>query len=344
MFKTVVYYSLSALVIFSGAANAASTCDTYNVIPGDTLRLISERYYGTRALSPIIYEANSAIIGENPNTIEIGMELSIPCRKNMRAPEPSAFLAVIPPAQQQPSENPSLFLSRAGETPFINQDGTGLAPEILAASLHAGGYQNSVHITRPASITDVLQVSTGPSALLSFPWVLPNCAAPESLSPQSLYLCQNYTFSDPLFEITLGIFTLETSPLAHSDTASQFQNTTICVPQFHTADMLGENGISATNAIVVVVPELATCIAGLTAGNFDAFVADYQSFSTFSPKGSGMVDIPAFAQQSTLHAIAYSKNPAALAALKMVNTGLKQIMASGEWFGIVNQNLTKKSY
>jgi len=84
MFKSLVLYGLSALLLVSGAARAAENCDTYSVIPGDTLRLISEKYYGVRDLSPIIYEANMGVIGANPNTIEIGMELAIPCRSDMR--------------------------------------------------------------------------------------------------------------------------------------------------------------------------------------------------------------------------------------------------------------------
>lgn len=344
MFKTVVFYGLSALIVAGSAANAAENCDMYSVAPGDTLRLISEQYYGARDLSPIIYAANMDVIGENPNTIEIGMELSIPCRANMQLPQPSAFLALIGRETDELDDLSPRFLAKAGETPFIGSDGSGIIPDILAAAMRAGGLQTPLEIARPESTSDVLRVSTEPNALLSFPWIMPNCADSASLSPQSIYLCQNYSFSGPLYEITLGIFTRDQNPLAGAETANSFDGKTICVPQFHTADMLGQNGIAATGAVVVISTDFADCLAGLDAGNFDAFVADYQSFKTLVQGESEYVDIPAFAQKSTLHAIAYSQNPAALEALEMANAGLKQILTSGEWFGIVNQHISKKSY
>jgi hypothetical protein len=54
-----------------------------------------------------------------------------------------------------------------------------------------------------------------------------------------------------------------------------------------------------------------------------------------------MVDIPAFAKTSTLRAIAYTMNPAAMEVLNMTNAGLNKILSSGEWFAIVNQHLAQ---
>lgn len=344
MLKSLVFYGLSALLVIGSAARAAENCASYSVTPGDTLRLISEKYYGVRDLSPIIYEANLAVIGENPNTIEIGMELAIPCRDNMQSPEPIAFLALIAPQLEPAEDMVPQFLAKAGDTPFVMQDNSGIIPEVLAAALRAGGYQNAMDIARPGGISDVLQVSTNPNALLSFPWAMPNCGDAAALSPQSVYLCNNYTFSEPLYEITLGLFTSANSPLAIAKTASNFSGVSICVPQFHTSDLLTQNGIAAAGAEIVISSDFESCLAGLDAGNFDAILADYQSFGTIVSPESGLVDIPEFAQKTTLHAIAYNQNPAALAAIEMTNAGLKQILMSGEWFEIVNENLAKMRY
>ncbi len=344
MLKSLVFYGLSALLLAGSAARAAENCASYSVTPGDTLRLISEKYYGVRELSPIIYEANFAVIGENPNTIEIGMELAIPCRDNMQTPEPTAFLALINPDAETRGDPAPRFLAKAGDTPFVMQDNSGIIPDILAAALRAGGFQNALDIARPESISDVLQVSAEPSALLSFPWPMPNCGDSAALSPQSAYLCDNYSFSDPLYEITLGLFTSENSPLATATTAGSFAGKSICVPQFHTSDLLVKSGIAATSALIELAPDFKSCLARLDTGEFDAILADYQSFSTLVPAQNGLVDIPAFAQKTTLHAIAYSRNTAALEVLAMANAGLKQILQSGEWFGIVNQNLAKMRY
>jgi len=344
MLKALVFYGLSALVFASSAAKAADDCDTYSVMPGDTLRLISERYYGARDLSPLIYNANANLIGVNPNSIEIGMELVIPCRDNMQIPQPAAFLALINQAAETSRVIVPRFLASAGETPFVKLDNSGIIPDILAAALRTGGYQNTLDIMRPGGISDVFQASIEPGALLSFPWTSPNCGDTAPRSPQSDYMCSHYTFSDPLFEITLGIFTTAGSPLASAQSASSFAGKTICVSQFHTSDLLVQNGISETSAIIVLAPDVQSCLAGIASGDFDAALADYQSFNFITHPDTSLVDIPAFAQKTTLHAAAYSQNPAALEVLEIVNIGMKEILITGDWFSIVNQYLSHTNY
>jgi nucleoid-associated protein YgaU len=54
--------------------------DTYVVQQGDTLSGIAARYYGSavREKWMAIYEANKAVIGDNPSLIKPGQELKIP--------------------------------------------------------------------------------------------------------------------------------------------------------------------------------------------------------------------------------------------------------------------------
>ncbi len=75
-FKTAIF-AVSLLLPFQVQAQTA--CETYTVAPGDTLRLIAEHVFGSRDLSPVIYNANRSVVGDNPNNIEIGMRLTIPC-------------------------------------------------------------------------------------------------------------------------------------------------------------------------------------------------------------------------------------------------------------------------
>ncbi|RZK30528.1 MAG: LysM peptidoglycan-binding domain-containing protein [Hymenobacter sp.] len=55
---------------------AAST--TYTVVSGDSLSKIAKNHYGDAAKWHQIYEANQAIIGSNPDRIEVGQELTLP--------------------------------------------------------------------------------------------------------------------------------------------------------------------------------------------------------------------------------------------------------------------------
>ena len=51
---------------------------THTVVSGDCLWNIAKKYYGSGAEYTKIYEANKAVIGENPNRIYAGQELVIP--------------------------------------------------------------------------------------------------------------------------------------------------------------------------------------------------------------------------------------------------------------------------
>ncbi len=50
----------------------------YTVKEGDTLSSIAKEFYGNAADYKIIYEANKDLIGDDPDQIQVGMELMIP--------------------------------------------------------------------------------------------------------------------------------------------------------------------------------------------------------------------------------------------------------------------------
>lgn len=57
---------------------APSAAQTYTVVKGDCLWNIAKRFYGNGALYTVIYDANQAVIGSNPNLIYPGQVLTIP--------------------------------------------------------------------------------------------------------------------------------------------------------------------------------------------------------------------------------------------------------------------------
>lgn len=59
-------------------ANAATAGDTYTVVSGDSLSKIAKNHYGDAAKWHQIYDANKAVIGNNPDLIEVGQVLTIP--------------------------------------------------------------------------------------------------------------------------------------------------------------------------------------------------------------------------------------------------------------------------
>ncbi|MEM7710411.1 MAG: hypothetical protein AAF264_06615 [Pseudomonadota bacterium] len=76
--------SLTLATLLLGAAPAIAqgtgiACDRpYIVVPGDTLGEISSRAYGDGAF-PAFYSVNLRRVGPNPNIIEVGLVLAVPC-------------------------------------------------------------------------------------------------------------------------------------------------------------------------------------------------------------------------------------------------------------------------
>ena len=59
-------------------AVAADGTTRHRVTATDTLATIAQQYYGQQRLWTLIYDANRAVIGDNPNAIPVGVELVIP--------------------------------------------------------------------------------------------------------------------------------------------------------------------------------------------------------------------------------------------------------------------------
>jgi nucleoid-associated protein YgaU len=62
----------------NNAANPATTGESYTVVSGDSLSKIAKHHYGDAAKWHQIYDANKALIGDNPDHIEVGQVLTLP--------------------------------------------------------------------------------------------------------------------------------------------------------------------------------------------------------------------------------------------------------------------------
>jgi len=335
MLKNVLFSIFGVLAFAVQSAKSEEACDVYSVAPGDTLRLISEQYYGARNLSPIIYGANAEIVGENPNTIEIGMVLDIPCRDGMTIPVSYSFIELDQTTQQDTSP---YFLARTGSTPFIDTSNLGVIPAVLASALRNGGFPDTLNIIQPTQNMALLEQASAREALLSFPWIKPDCTASASQSWHSIDICEQYTFSNPLYEITLGLFTKKNGALAHASSSQDFKNSRLCMSEFYEGSLPADiSQVQSGTVFTQITSTNADCIEGLIQGRFDVIMSDYQTMKT--QQGALISDIPAFAHSTTLHAIAHNSNPQAMATLEMVNLGLVRILETGEWFEIVSRNL-----
>lgn len=58
--------------------SSAASGETYTVQPGDTLLVIAEKVYGDSTKWRRIYDANTDVIGADPDTLKVEMKLKIP--------------------------------------------------------------------------------------------------------------------------------------------------------------------------------------------------------------------------------------------------------------------------
>ncbi|WP_324675304.1 LysM peptidoglycan-binding domain-containing protein [Hymenobacter sp. GOD-10R] len=67
---------------FGNAAQPATTTaaqgTSYTIVSGDSLSKIAKNHYGDASKWHQIYDANKAIIGANPDHIEVGQVLTLP--------------------------------------------------------------------------------------------------------------------------------------------------------------------------------------------------------------------------------------------------------------------------
>ena len=63
---------------FSFDPKKSGIVKTYTVKEGDTLSKIAEKIYGDASEYEKIYKANKDLIGDDPNMIKVGQELTIP--------------------------------------------------------------------------------------------------------------------------------------------------------------------------------------------------------------------------------------------------------------------------
>jgi 5'-nucleotidase / UDP-sugar diphosphatase len=61
---------------------AAATSQTYTVLANDTLPSIADQVYGDASKWTLIYDANRSTIGDDPNVLQAGDQLTIPAKES----------------------------------------------------------------------------------------------------------------------------------------------------------------------------------------------------------------------------------------------------------------------
>lgn len=346
----------TALLLGGTAALAQEACTTYKVQAGDNLRYIARTAYGDADLYRVIYDANVATIGEKADLIEIGTELVLPCDVNTPAVETAAAtpetaapetVAAVPAASA--TVKPVGFVTGNGYAPFADETlpGGGMMTQLVEMSVFRadpGIPYNLTFINDWQAHLDALLPSGAYD--LSFPWIRPNCEAPETLSPGDQVRCNDFVFSGPFYEIVDGFFALRDSGLGAATKYTEFEGKRICRPEGFTTGVLDAVGLTAATITLTRPVEATDCFRALAAGEVDLVSIDAEvGDSALAELGlaAKVEQNPHLMTLLSLHVIAHKSNQRAVDMIGQLDAGLIEMYESGEWYDIVSTALTRQS-
>ncbi|MBN8629937.1 MAG: transporter substrate-binding domain-containing protein [Rhodobacterales bacterium] len=352
----------TALLFCGTAALAQEACTTYKVVAGDNLRYIARKAYGDADLYRLIYDANVATIGQKADLIEIGTELVLPCDPNAPAAEPATEVVTEAsmPAPAEPAETTAVAADPAAPTakPIGFVTGNGYAP-FADETLPGGGMMTQLvemAVFRadpgiPYNLTFINDWQAHLDALLpsgaydlSFPWIRPNCEAPETLSPGDQTRCNDFVFSGPFYEIVDGFFAMRDSGLGAVTNYAGFEGKRICRPEGFTTGVLDAVGLTAATITLTRPVEATDCFRALAAGEVDLVSIDAEvGDSALAELGltAKVEQNPHLMTLLSLHVIAHKSNQRAVDMIGQLDAGLIEMYESGEWYEIVSSALAR---
>ncbi len=341
--------ALAAGIAAAGsAATAGVTCgQPYTIQPGDTLSGIAQQAYGSTQSYQIIYSANSAVIGPNPAVISVGVRLEIPCLDNIQASSADASKIRREETTQAlpaPDKRVIRFVTASDWAPFTdeNLEQGGLAVEVANVAMSQADGHPEYKIDFINDWGAHLQPLLSDHAYdFSLVWFRPNCDKIEKLGEGSQFRCNNLKWSEPIFEQIIGYYNRASEPELTS--YNQLMGKTVCRPAGYSLYMMEENDLVEPNITLAQPVAVKDCFTGLADGTYDAVVIA-------SDTGNGAVTDLGLAdkvrlneglgQVSTMHAVIAYNNPHADEYIAILNSGLRKIKDNGEWFAIVQRQLS----
>lgn len=318
-------------------------CDKfYTVTGGDTLQKIAQRAYGRGSAFQLLYDANREVIGRNPGVIGVDLKIWIPCPvgsiKEVKNPLPSITRL---PTQETASIE---ILTASDFAPFTDEalPNGGMITEIVQRSFHEADpdltfridFINdwSKHLTRllPDAKYDI-----------GFPWYKPDCSQLSKLGEESAFRCKYYLFSDPLYEVVVSYFSLDSKnldPSSHADLAGR----TICRPAGYFKFDLEIQELTPPNVTLLQPTTVNECFNKLVDGDVDIVTINTLTADTSIKQlqiNDKVRQHQNLATIETLHVVVPKKHPRAQPLLLRANRGLAALRSAGVYRKVVENHL-----
>jgi polar amino acid transport system substrate-binding protein len=363
-----IWHALEVLttVFFLGAlptAASAQTCGTdYTIKEGETLAQIAARIYGNPAQWTIIFYANQDRLGTNESLLVPGLALRLPCIGGPQQSQPLPQIATQPAQSPTASETAFIISSLLRRVEFLTADGF---PPYTGRSLEGGGMLTQVISAAMGLIKDEAKgrfdygiswvndwaAHLNPLLLtrafdVGFPWARPDCESGVSLDQSSLFRCQRFFFSDPLYEVITSLFVRANSRIKTLRN-EEIAGATLCRPAgypIHELDQGGRNWVKDGKVTLMRPPTVDECFRLLDNGTVDG-VVEAELVGRASMVSLGLGDRVRMIEQpvalTTLHVLISKAHPHSRTILYYMNSSLTKLRESGEYDRIVERHLAR---
>ncbi len=323
------------------SAQAISCGGSYTVRPGDSLSAIAQRAYGDPKTFQFLFSANSSVIGENPGIIKVDAVLDIPCLDNQTA-STAPVISTETGVERLPFPNARQIRVLTGSdwAPFTNEDQEqgGMLVEMVNVAL-----SNSE--TKPDYKIDFVNdwgahlspLLTDHAYDLSIAWYEPDCDVISRLGEDSQFRCNNFDWSEPIYEQIMGYYVRASDPAPSS--YEDIANLQICRPAGYSTFFLEADNLTS-NLSQPQSP--ADCISGLHNGTYDVVVLAPE-VAELPMSELGVTDktlyVEALAKVLPIGAVISKNHPQGAEILSEFDSALRELKQSGEWFQIVLRHL-----
>ncbi len=335
------------------AALAQEACTTYTVKDGDTLGAIAQTAYGSFDYQNIFNAIRDAL-GANPNSVEPGTLLKLPCRDG-RISADAEFGAVIAEQEAIASDkannseyHPPIRLVTANDwAPFTDEGmkGNGMLVRLTTSALKRGGNDRDYtidFIDDWNARLDTLLLSG--SFDVSIAWDIPNCQIVDTMSDFAKTRCREFTPTVPIYEMVYGYYTLPDSAYAKVSRLEDLAGARICRMDAWPTWDLAEAGLTEPLITLIRPPLPKDCMEAVLNGEADITGMETESaFGAIRELEAGMklVQNPKLSHIMSLHFTSHKPNPQSPLVTAILNKGITEIRQSGEWYDIVSSALAE---
>lgn len=342
--------SATVLILGVGAAMAQEACKSYRVAPGDTLLKIAQKAYGNDKYR-MIYEANTDRIGSNPNLIEVGSLLRLPCADGTTA---EAVPTVVPEATEAAKvaaasdAGPIVLITGNDFPPFTDEGlpGRGVFTQLVETAAFRADPEKKVEVKFVNDWDSHLDLLLPVLAFNgSFPWSKPDCDQPDTLSEHDQNRCENYYFSDPFYEVVDGFFARAGSGFDDALKYEDLLGASVCRPEGYSTAHLDAAGLSEPMVKMYRPAQVRDCFDALMAGAVDVVALDsLVAVDTINSLGltDQVVENQNLGAVKELYVLVHKNHPRGQETLDLLNAGLREMVNSGEWYDIVSAALQRQ--